>query len=89
MVTPAGEFRELIASGQAKLGFVFPIVIVNDPRIALVAPIPTELQNTSDLSFMAGTIANAKEPAAAKALSGYLVSPAAARLLKEKGMEPG
>jgi molybdate transport system substrate-binding protein len=89
VVTPAGEFRELIASGQAELGFVFPVVIVNDSRIALVAPIPTELQNTSDLSFMAGIIAEAKEPTAAKALSVYLVSPAAARLLKEKGMEPG
>jgi ABC-type molybdate transport system substrate-binding protein len=79
----------LLASGQVELGFVFPIVIVDDSRIALVAPIPTELQNTSDLSFLAGVTANAKEPTLAKSLIEYLLSPSAARLIKAKGMEPG
>lgn len=84
----AGEFRELLAKGQAELAFVQPIVVMNYPGIDLVGPIPAELQSLTDFVFLAGIGANAKEPAAAKALIQYLLSPAAARVIKAKGMEP-
>jgi molybdate transport system substrate-binding protein len=68
---------------------VQPVVVVNYPGIDLVGPLPAELQNTTSFDFMAGIGANAKESAAAKALILYLLSPAAARVIKAKGMEPG
>lgn len=88
-LTPAGEFRELLATGQVEIAFVFPIVVVNDSRIEVVGPVPAELQNVSDMTFLAGTTTNAKEPAGAKALIQYLLSPAAAQVIKAKGMTPG
>ena len=88
-LTPAGEFRDILAKGQAELAIVQPVVVMNYPGIDLVGPLPAELQNTTDFDIMAGIGANAKEPAAAKALIQYLLSPAAARVIKAKGMEPG
>ena len=88
-LTLAGEFREILAKGQAELAIVPPVAVVNYPGIDLVGPLPAELQNTTDFDFMAGIDANAKESAAAKALIQYLLSPAAARVIKAKGMEPG
>jgi molybdate transport system substrate-binding protein len=88
-LTPAGEFRDILAMGQAELAIVQPVVVVNYPGIDLVGPLPAELQNTTSFDFMAGIGANAKESAAAKALILYLLSPAAARVIKAKGMEPG
>jgi molybdate transport system substrate-binding protein len=89
ILTPAGEFRELLATGQVELAFVFPIVVVNDRRIEVVGPIPAELQNMADTTFLAGVTTGASEPAAAKALMQYLLSPAAAEVIKNKGMDPG
>jgi molybdate transport system substrate-binding protein len=88
-LTPAGEFREILAKGQVELAIVMPIVVANDPRIEVVGPLPAELQNKPDLAFLAGVGANAKEPVAAKAFIQHLLSPAAARVIKTKGMEPG
>ena len=88
-LTPAGEFRDILAMGQAELAIVQPVVVVNYPGIDLVGPLPAELQNTTSFDFMAGIGANAKESAAAKALILYFLSPAAARVIKAKGMEPG
>jgi molybdate transport system substrate-binding protein len=88
-LTPAGEFREILAKGQAELAIVQPIAVLNYPGVDLVGPLPAELQNMTDFVFLAGIGANAKEPAAAKALIQFLLSPAAARVIKTKGMEPG
>ena len=88
-VTPAGEFRDILANRQAELAFVFPIVIFGNARIDLVGPIPAELQPTESLTFVAGIGAAAPEPSGAKAFIEYLSSPAAARIFKAKGMEPG
>ena len=89
VLTPAGEFRELLATGQVELAFLFPIVVVNDRRIEVVGPVPAELQNMADTTFLAGVTTSASEPAGAKALMRYLLSPAAAELIKVKGMDPG
>jgi molybdate transport system substrate-binding protein len=87
-LTPAGEYAEVVAKGQAELAIVQPMVVMNYPGVELVGPLPAELQNTTDFVFLAGVGANAKEPAAAKSLIQYLLSPAAARIIKAKGMEP-
>jgi len=58
------------------------------PGIDLVGPILAELQNLTDFIFLTGISANASEPAAAKDLIQYSLSPAATRVIKAKGMEP-
>lgn len=88
-LTLAGEFREILAKGQADLAIVPPVAVVNYPGVDLVGPLPAELQNTTDFDFMAGVDANAKEPAAAKAFIQYLLSGAAVRVIKARGLEPG
>jgi molybdate transport system substrate-binding protein len=88
-LTPAGEYADVLAKGEAEIAIVQPIVVMNFPGVDLVGPLPAELQNTTDFVFMAGVSATAKEPAAAKELIRYLLAPAAARVIKAKGMEPG
>jgi molybdate transport system substrate-binding protein len=87
-MTPAGEFRELLATGKVELAFVFPIVVVDDPRIAVVGFVPAELQNLADMTFLAGVNTSAKESTAANAFIQYLLSPAAAQVIRAKGMTP-
>ena len=89
ILTVAGEFREVLAKRHAELAIVQPIVVMNHTGIDLVGPLPTELQPVAALAFLAGIGANARNPTAAKALIRYLLSPAAARVIKAKGMEPG
>jgi molybdate transport system substrate-binding protein len=88
-LTPAGEYAEVLAKGEAEIAIVQPIVVMNFPGVELVGPLPAELQNTTDFVFLAGIGANAKEPGVAKALIDYLLAPEAARVIKAKGMEPG
>jgi molybdate transport system substrate-binding protein len=87
-MTPAGEFRELLATGKVELAFVFPVVVVDDPRISVVGFVPAELQNVADMTFLGGINTSAKEPAAATAFIQYLLSPAAAQVISAKGMTP-
>jgi molybdate transport system substrate-binding protein len=88
-LTPAGEYAEVLAKGEAEIAIVQPIVVMNFPGIDLVGPLPAELQNTTDFVFLAGIAASAKEPDAAKGFIQYLLTPAAAHVIKAKGMEPG
>src|SRR5882724_4637155 len=53
----------------------------------IAGPFPAELQQ--ELVFPAAVAADTKEPAAAKAFIDYLTSPAAADVIKAKGMTPG
>jgi hypothetical protein len=48
-----------------------------------------ELQNPGNFLFLAGVTASASEPAAARALLQYFATPAAATVIKAKGMDPG
>jgi molybdate transport system substrate-binding protein len=88
-LVPGSEYAEILAKGEAEMGIVQPMVVLGVPGVELVGPLPAELQNTTDFVFLAGVGASAKEAEAAKALIKYLVTPAAARVIKAKGMEPG
>ena len=87
-VTPPNALVALLASGEVELAFLQPAVALADPRIELVGPLPMELQDRAGSLFLAAVTANARDPDAARAFVQYLASPAAAKVIKARGMEP-
>jgi molybdate transport system substrate-binding protein len=83
---PGGAVAEHIARGEAELGIHQISEILPVKGVTLVGPLPAEIQNYT--VYAAGIGAQAKESAAAKALLNVLSGPAAAEVLKSKGMEP-
>lgn len=81
-----GYVADLIVSGEAELGLHQISEIVPVKGAALVGPLPKEIQNVT--VYAAGLSASAKDKDAAQALIKLFSSPAAADLLKSKGMEP-
>lgn len=81
-----GHVADLIVSGEAELGLHQISEIVPVKGAALVGPLPKEIQNTT--TYASGLSATAKNKEAAQALIKAFSSPAAAAVLKEKGMEP-
>ena len=77
---------EHIARGEAELGIHQISEILPVKGVALVGPLPAEIQNYT--IYAAGIGADAKAADAAKALVEALTGPAAAEVLKSKGMEP-
>jgi molybdate transport system substrate-binding protein len=81
-----GYVADLIKSGEAELGIHQISEIVPVKEVTLVGPLPAEIQNYT--TYAGGLGSAAKDPEAAKALLKVFTSPAAAELLKSKGMEP-
>jgi len=81
-----GHVADLIVSGEAELGIHQISEIVPVKGASLVGPLPKEIQNTT--TYAAGLSASAKDKIAAEALIKALAGPAAAALLKSKGMDP-
>ena len=74
-----------LARGDAEIGLYVTNLLLA-PGIVLVGEFPAELNTT--LTFTAGLSADAAQPEAAKAFIAHLTTPAAAALIKAKGMEP-
>jgi molybdate transport system substrate-binding protein len=77
---------QVVAEGNAELGFAFTNSIRSADGVELVGPLPPELQRYSRV--FAGVATAAKQPDAAKALIKFLTTPAAAAVIMAKGMEP-
>jgi molybdate transport system substrate-binding protein len=83
---PGGAVAEHVAKGEAELGIHQISEILPVKGVTLVGALPAEIQNYT--VYAAGLGAQAKDGDAAKALLKTLTSPAAAEVLKSKGMEP-
>jgi molybdate transport system substrate-binding protein len=83
---PGGAVAEHIARGEAELGIHQISEILPVKGVTLVGPLPADIQNYT--IYAAGLGAHGKQSEAAKALLKTLSGPAAADVLKSKGMEP-
>ena len=83
---PGGLIGELVAARKAELAVQQIPELMAVPGIELVGPFPPEIQVTT--VSVAGIFSASSQPDAAKALLDHLTTPAAARVMKAKGMEP-
>ena len=88
-VVPGPGPAEVVAKGEAELAVSQAIDLIGVAGADYVGPLPPDLQNTSDFVFLAGVLASAQEPEAAKTFVQYLRTPDAARLIKTRGLTPG
>jgi molybdate transport system substrate-binding protein len=80
---PAGG---VVARGEAEIAFQQVSELLPVPGIDFVGPLPADIQQIT--VFSAGLHVAAKQPDAARALVKFLTAPAAAPVIRKKGMEP-
>jgi len=78
---------EAVASGEAELGFTQVSEILPHPEVELAGTLPAEVQVYT--TFEAILSPSSRRPDAARRLIDFLTAPAAAPVLRAKGMEPG
>jgi molybdate transport system substrate-binding protein len=84
---PSGtQIAEMVARGEADLGFQQVSELVHAKGIAYLGPLPAEIQNIT--VYAAAAHANAASPDAAKALIAFLTAPSAAEPIRKMGLEP-
>jgi molybdate transport system substrate-binding protein len=86
--TPSGvQVGEVVARGDADLGFQQVSELLHLKGIEYVGPLPAEIQHVT--VFSAGLHTMAPAPDAAQTLMRFLTGPEAAALARKAGMEPG
>lgn len=80
---PAGG---VVARGEAEIAFQQVSELLPVPGIDFVGPLPADIQQIT--IFSAGLHVAVKQPDAARALVRFLTAPAAAPVIRKKGMEP-
>lgn len=83
---PATPVGEIVAHGDAEIGFQQISELKPVPGIDIVGPLPADLQKIT--VFSAGIATASKEPEAGKALIKFLTSPAAAVEITKSGLDP-
>jgi molybdate transport system substrate-binding protein len=83
---PATPVGEIVAHGDAEIGFQQISEMLPVPGIDIVGQLPPELQKIT--VFSAGIATVSKEPDAGKTLIKFLASPAASAAIVKSGMEP-
>ena len=87
VVTPGVPVATVIRNGEAEIGFQQVSELIHEKGIDFLGPLPAEIQRIT--TFSGGIHAQAKEPAAAKALQSFLTAPERTPLLKKHGLSPG
>ena len=75
-----------VAKGEVEIAVITIPFIFLDPGAELAGPLPKELQHP--VIYTASLSSAAKQPDAAKAFIKHLTTPAAAAVIKSKGLEP-
>jgi molybdate transport system substrate-binding protein len=83
---PATPVGEIVAKGEAEIGFQQVAELLPIPGISFAGRIPDEVQQIT--IYSAGLSATAKEPEAGQALIRYLASPNAKPVLERMGLIP-
>jgi molybdate transport system substrate-binding protein len=83
---PATPVAEIVAHGDAEIGFQQISELKPVAGIDIVGPLPDSLQKVT--VFSAGIASVSKEPEAGKALIKFLASPAARDAIVKSGLEP-
>ena len=83
---PATPVGEIVARGDAEIGFQQISEMLPVSGIDIVGQLPPELQKIT--VFSAGIASVSKEPDAGRALIKFLASPAASAAIIKSGMEP-
>jgi molybdate transport system substrate-binding protein len=83
---PATPVAEIVARGDAEIGFQQISELLPVAGVDIVGPLPPELQKIT--TFSAGIATVSKEPDAGRALIKFLASPAASAVIVKSGMEP-
>jgi molybdate transport system substrate-binding protein len=86
-LTAPGESGPAVAAGEAELGIGAVSEIVTVRGAELLGPFPSEVQSYT--SYAAGVSTKSKAQTAARAFLNFMTTPAAASILKAKGIEPG
>lgn len=84
---PGTRVAQLIASGEADLGFQQVSELIHEPGIDFLGPLPADIQNVT--VYSSGVHADSKLADTARALQAFLSAPAAAPVIRKYGMEPG
>jgi len=82
---PGGMVAELVAKGEAEIGFQQVAELVNKPGVAYVGALPDSLQGIT--VFSGGVHSGSNEPEAARAFLRFLASPEHAAVLTKHGLE--
>ena len=83
---PATPVAEIVARGEAEIGFQQISELKPVAGVDIVGPLPDGLQKVT--VFSAGIATVSKEPDAGKALIKFLASPAAREAIVSSGLEP-
>lgn len=83
---PATPVGEIVAHGDAEIGFQQISELIPVEGIDIVGPLPAEVQKIT--VFSAAVSTTSKEPDAAKSLINFLTSPQAAPVLVKSGLDP-
>jgi len=83
---PDGMVSAIVARGDAAIGLQQISEIMSVAGVDLVGPLPDELQTVT--TYVAGIPATASQPDVALAFIKFLITPSAAAVYREKGLEP-
>jgi molybdate transport system substrate-binding protein len=86
-VKPGEPVGEVVARGDAEIGFHQMSELIRVKGIQILGPLPAEIQSIT--VYSGGIHSATKEADGATALVKFLTAPAAAPIIKKHGLEPG